>query len=378
MQARARLQIVIGTAAAMMAVPTFLAAAASDQARVLKGQWATAATEKLIPNFDWVDTSALVSPAVHPFMSDANAWFSAPLLNSKEWAGVLRVSTLSTTSGLAALVGTDLPKTVAIDAALERRLLNSGLFVQNQKGLAFGVDAVFAEQRFASGTLSPLPDRDNILPPVSPLSERSTGVGVAVAVGGPLDERFSWSLGLRSPVDMDEYKSYQGLYSEPGDLDIPATATLGFSAQLVPSTALVLGAEQVFYSDVSGVSSFALPNRFLALLGDGNSPTFAWQDLTVYSAALRGEIATWDWSVRYSTSLQPNPTSPLLQRAIEGIQSDANWSLGLGRSIGRLGEIRLSASYAGAEYVLGSPYYRNTDPAESTHFEFEALWDWRF
>lgn len=361
----------------MLAVPSFLIAATSDRSSVLSGRWASAATEKLIPNFEWVDVSALTTPAVHPFMSDANSWFVAPLLSSKEWAGFLRVSSLSSTSALAAITQPSRDPALISDSALERRLLTSGLFVESKQGVALGIDAVFAEQRFASGTLSPLPDSGNVLPAVSPLRERSTGVGVALAVGGPIDERFGWTLGLRSPVDMDEYKSYQGLYSEPGDLDIPATAALGFSAQLVPSTSIVLGAEHVFYSDVNSVSSFALPNRFLALLGDSNSPTFAWQDLTVYSAALRGQVAAWDWSVRYSTSLQPNPTAPLLQRAIEGIQSDANWSLGVGRVLG-VGELRLSASFAGAEYVLGSPYYRNTDPAESTHFEFEALWNWRF
>ncbi len=377
MQARARLQIIIGTAAILLAVPTFLAAATSEErSKVLTGRWAPLATEKLIPNFDWVDVSALTTPAVHPFMMDANAWFIAPILSGKEWASFLRVSSLSSTSALAAFIPEE-RRTLVSDSALERRLLTSGLFVESQQGVALGIDAVFAEQRFASGTLSPLPGGENILPPLSPLTERSSGVGVALAVGGPIDDRFGWTLGLRSPIDMDAYKSYQGLYSEPGDLDIPATAALGFSAQLVPAASIVIGAEHVFYSDINSVSSFALPNRFLALLGDGNSPTFAWQNLTVYSAALRGQASAWDWSVRYSTSLQPSPTAPLLQQAIDGIQSDVNWSIGVGRAL-RLGELRFSASYAGAEYVLGSPYYRNTDPADSTHFEFEALWNWRF
>jgi hypothetical protein len=177
---------------------------------------------------------------------------------------------------------------------------------------------------------------------------------------------------------MDTYKRFRGVYSEPGDLDIPATAAVGLSASLAPQTALVLGAEHVFYSDINGFSSYALPNRFLALLGDSSSPSFEWQDLTVYSAALQGAVSRWQWSVRYSTSLQPNPTAGLLQQAIEGIQSDSNWSLGVGRALGGFGDFRLTASYAGSEYVLGSPYVSNIDPTESTHFEFEALWNVRF
>ena len=50
----------------------------------------------------------------------------------------------------------------------------------------------------------------------------------------------------------------------------------------------------------------------------------------------------------------------------------------VGRSLGGFGDFRLTASYAGAEYVLGSPFVRNVDPTQSTHFEFEALWNLRF
>ena len=389
MQARAILQILIGTASLILAVPSFcnnLPASTenfSDHAArqgVLRGALRAAATERLVPDFYWIDVDALVdATSLNPLSLTLQDLIVVPLAANSDWALFARAARLGQAKTAGIQPSLDLSLGLLNDSGLERRMLTSGLYVQSNNGIGFGVDAVFADQRFASWTLSPLVEQSSQAFPADLIAtEESRGTGVALAVGGPFTEQLGWSVGLRSRVDMNAYKQFRGVYSEPGDFDIPATAALGLTASVLPGADFVLGAEHLFYSDVNGFTSYALPNRFLALLGDSNSPSFAWQDLTVYSAALQGAIAAWQWSVRYSTSLQPNPTSALLQRAIEGIQSDSNWSLGVGRSFGALGDLRLSASYAGSEYVLGSPFISNVDPTESTHFEFEALWNVRF
>ena len=390
MQARAHLINLIGTASLLLAVPSFLFAqqpadnysvdSGTSTKFVLRGPLRVAAAERLAPNFSWVELDALIeAPSLNPLSRVISDLLVVPLHSGRDWTLFARAAHLTDRPGSRLQAGGDPTVSALSDGGLERRILTSGLFVQSQAGFSVGVDAVFADQRFASGSLTPLVDApDSQLPGAVASLEESRGTGLAFAVGAPVAERFSWSVGLRSRVDMNTYKSYRGVYSEPGDLDIPATAAFGVSARLMPGAQLLLGAEHVFYSEVNGFSSYALPNRFLSLLGDSSSPNFAWQDLTVYSAAVQGGSDLWQWSVRYSTSLQPNPTAPLLQQAINGIQSDSNWSLGVGRSLGSLGDVRLTASYAGAEYVLGSPFARNVDPTDSTHFEFEALWNFRF
>ncbi|MBV6412880.1 MAG: hypothetical protein OMOMHJEC_00668 [Xanthomonadales bacterium] len=386
MQARARLHILIGTAGLMLAVPSF--SPAEDYSRdsgarhgVLRGPLRVAAAQRLAPDFAWVDLDSLIEvPSLNPIARALGELLVVPLASERDWALYARAARLAERRPSRWSTSDDPTVRAFGDPGLERRLLTSGLLLETQAGFGIGVDAVFAEQRFASGSLTPLVDApDSRLASAVASQEESRGTGLALAFGAPLTDRIGWSLGLRSRVDMNEYKSYRGVYSEPGDLDIPATAALGITAQIAPRTSVVLGAEQVFYSDINSFSSYALPNRFLALLGDSNSPSFAWQDLTVYSAMLQGGVRQWQWSLRYTTSLQPNPTAPLLQQAIEGIQSDSNWSLGVGRSLGGFGDVRLTASYAGAEYVLGSPLVRTSvDPTESEHFEFEALWNLRF
>lgn len=389
MQARARLQILIGTASLVLVVPSFSFAQqplegysgdSDTSMSVLRGPLRVAAAERLAPEFNWVDLDALIeTPSLNPLSRALGELLVIPLASGRDWALFARAARLTERPASNLQSSGDQTVRALSDGGLERRLLTSGLVMQSNAGLGFGVDAVFADQRFASGSLTPLVDApDSQLPGAVASLEESRGTGLALAVGGPMVDRVGWSLGYRSRVDMNTYKSYRGVYSEPGDLDIPATAAFGITARVAPRTDFIVGAEHVFYSDINSFSSYALPNRFLALLGDSSSPTFAWQDLTVYSAALQGGIERWQWSVRYSTSLQPNPTAQLLQQAINGIQSDSNWSLGIGRSVGALGDFRLTASYAGAEYVLGSPFVRNVDPTESTHFEFEALWNFKF
>ncbi len=389
MQARARLQTLIGTAGLILAVPSFISAQTplegisgdSDTPMgVLRGPLRVSAAQRLAPDFSWVDAETLIdTPTLNPLSRALGEFLVIPLVGGRDWNVSARAARLIENTSKRPQFADDASLRVLDDGGLERRLITSGLLVESEAGLGISADAVFADQRFASGSLIPLVGApDSRLPGAVASFEESRGTGLAFAVGAPVTYYLGWNLGVRSRVDMNTYKAYRGIYSEPGDLDIPATAALGFTARIAPETTLVLGAERVMYSDINSFSSYALPNRFLALLGDSSSPTFAWQDLTVYSAAVRGGGPLWQWTVRYSTSLQPNPSAELLQQAINGIQSDSNWSLGLGRSFGDFGDVRLMASYAGAEYVLGSAYVRNVDPTDSEHLEFEAIWDVRF
>ena len=76
MQARARLQNLIGTASLLLAVPSFTLAQPSlegisgdFEARhaVLRGPLRAAAVQRLAPDFSWVDVDALIeTPSLNP------------------------------------------------------------------------------------------------------------------------------------------------------------------------------------------------------------------------------------------------------------------------------------------------------------------------
>ncbi len=243
-----------------------------------------------------------------------------------------------------------------------------------------GVTAVLAYQRFASLGLGAMPLQE-AMPYWNGLgSETSYGAGVRLDVENALSERLSWSASYQSQVDMDAFKNYRGVYAEPGQFDIPASAGFGLSYALTRILSFDVGVQRVMYSGVKPFTSSALPTRFLALLGTGASPEFAWKDLDVYSAGWTLHHASFgELELRYTTRQQPLPTSRVLERALGTDPSDHAIALGYARAIGRHASLSLQTVYSTAPYFLGVPSYRTRDPSGGgDSLEFEALWAMRF
>ena len=209
-------------------------------------------------------------------------------------------------------------------------------------------------------------------------SEVSSGQGMHLGFSGRAMTDWRWALNAQTQIDMDAFKSYRGVYSEPGDFDVPGRV----SAQMawVPGTSFQLSAsvDRVFYSNIHAFTSGALPARFLALLGDSSSPNFAWQDLTVF--ALEGTLrddTNGQWSLRYTTRQQPSPTSQLLDLALAEDYTDLNLSASYRRSLDQFGQVAFGASYAPSQYFLGvSPFGRSYQPGRQ--LEVELNWTVHF
>lgn len=212
----------------------------------------------------------------------------------------------------------------------------------------------------------------------SGVQEVSEGGGVELAFNRALSERLSLNLSLQTRIDMDAFKAYRGIYSEAGDFDLPGHARTGLVWAVSDRFALGADVQRVMYSSVDTFTPATLPTRFLALLGDGSSPEFAWRDLTVYSA----EAAVIDdfggrWSLRYSTQQQPRPTSAMLSRALADQYSDGNLGFGYRRAISA-GHFQLAASYAPAAYFMAPAPFVQRDFDGGSQFEVEAQWTLAF
>ncbi|MGQ0800998.1 MAG: hypothetical protein ACT4NL_12915 [Pseudomarimonas sp.] len=213
----------------------------------------------------------------------------------------------------------------------------------------------------------------------SGVQEVSEGGGVQLSLDRKLSDRLSFNVALQSRLDLDAFKSYRGIYSEAGDFDLPGFARTGIEWAISDRFAVGADVQRVMYSEVETFTAASLPTRFLALLGDGSSPEFAWEDLTVYSA----EAAVLDdfggrWSLRYSTQQQPRPTSAVLSRALSDQYSDLNIGFGYNRALGRSGHFELSASYVPAAYFLVSAPFLQRDFDGGSQVEVEAQWSLAF
>jgi long-chain fatty acid transport protein len=174
---------------------------------------------------------------------------------------------------------------------------------------------------------------------------------------------------------MEEFAAYRGVYSNPADLDIPARARVGLEFHATQRSWLNVAVERVLYSDINAFPSRYLPNRFLSLLGDSTSPTFDWEDLTVYSVGWNwSDGAKQKWHVDFSTRQQPSPSSLLLSDAIEGDLADSALIVGYSRQTGKNHRVNFNAAYAPSEFAFGGSVLGITTEELDQRFEVEAFW----
>jgi hypothetical protein len=215
--------------------------------------------------------------------------------------------------------------------------------------------------------------------PTSSKTEVSGGSALLVGWRGAMSENLSAFASLQSRMHMDEFRSFRGLFAEPGRFDMPGRVRAGVNYQLAPQSAVGFSVERVDYSSVKPFASRLLPDRFVSLLGDSASPTFAWQDLTIYRVGFDQKLDSRSLlSLSLSSTLQPDPTSVRLQRALASGATDYTVSLGYERSFSQAARLRLGASYLPFSYFFGPSLLSAEKDYSGAHVEAEALFEVSF
>ncbi|KAB2901586.1 MAG: hypothetical protein F9K31_01480 [Dokdonella sp.] len=342
-------------------------------------RWHEYARSSITPQFSWaLQTQPFAAPGVlDSYVEPAQR----PSLFEGAGEGASRLS-VSIASGLVADTPNVLPagQTAQFaglgNAGLQRTVIAPSLMTRWGEHGGVRFTGIFAYQRFANIDLGTLGGSWALLP--AQLGT-SYGAGARIDFDNQVGERLRWSVGMQSRVGMTPLNSYRGVFSDNGDFDIPASATLSASWLLTPDFSLDAGVQRVQYSQVKPFTSPNLPRRFLALLGDSASPVFAWRDLDIYSVG-------WTWrddtlgnlQMRYTTRQQPVPTSRLLADALAPVTAERMLIAGWSRAFGPWHQLSLQASYADSPYYLLMPTYVARANATAGQFEFQALWSARF
>ncbi|HEY0181155.1 MAG TPA: hypothetical protein VGC30_16190 [Dokdonella sp.] len=343
-------------------------------------RWHDYALASITPQFSW----ALPLTAFEPRVLDNYATAvvaRAPLFNAQQ-AAAARIE-VSVATGNVADTPSVAPSQVAHlvgapQPGLQRTIVAPSLARGWGDSGSIRVTGVLAYQRFASWGLGTAPtDGFTALPPW--LHDSSYGVGARVDFSNRLTDNLRWTFGYQSRVGMGVFANYRGVFADSGDFDIPASATAGLGYALTPNLDVDLGVQRVMYGAITPFTSPSLPTRFLALLGDGASPVFAWRDLTVYSVGWTlHDQRVGNLQLRYTTRQQPMPTSKLLERALAPATANDVVSLGWTRPFGTRANLSVSASYATSPYYLMMPTYLSRNDGTAGQFEFDALWSLRF
>lgn len=235
---------------------------------------------------------------------------------------------------------------------LDQTLLSPTYSFQINERSQVGLSAVLAYQQFSTFGFGYMPVEE--VGYVTRAQESALGTGIRLGMSSELAPGLSIGAAYQSRIEMDPFMRYRGVYSEPGEFDIPASTNLGLALDTTGQTTLTFDVRHIQYSDVKPFTSDLLPNRFLSLLGDGTSPQFAWQDLTVYQVGWRWENRDEDlaWHVNWSSRRQPTPTSDVLARALAPEFSEEHWQLGVTQLTSEHSRVTLSASYTPSDYFL--------------------------
>ncbi len=338
--------------------------------------WHAYARAAITPDYEWAERdTAARAPTVfdqRPLLSVAVDSATILRLDDESVLSIGIEQALVRDGGLASgkamaltLNGAGLERT-AVAPSLSRSVGNDGWL---------SAAVILASQQFATWGLG-AGTRSVALPGAAPsaLSETSYGTGVRVSLSQPLSSSLELTSAFQSRIDMDAFNNYRGIYSEPGDFDLPAVASVGLKWRPSARGVLGVGVSRIGYGDVAPFTSRALPPSLLALIGDGTSPVFAWRDLTVVNVDWAWRpVASTALTLRYSTQQQPEPTSNLLASALAERYTDRNFALSVLHGFGSGAAFELHASYAPVLYFLGNTSYAQRT-SSGDQLEVEAVW----
>ena len=237
----------------------------------------------------------------------------------------------------------------------------------------FHIGGIFTYENFSTAGFGATPHNSGLG------SEISAGSALVLGWNGALTNQVEGFASLQTVTRMDEYRSYRGLFAQAGRFDQPARVRAGINYAVMPTSKLVLSAERVDYSAVQPFASRLLPDRFVSLLGDSASPTFAWQDLTIYRIGFDHSVGERSlFSVGVSSSLQPSPTDARLRRALAPSSTDYTVSLGFEQAFSNAARLRLGASYMPFSYFFGPSLLSSARDYSGARLEAEAIFEVQF
>jgi hypothetical protein len=345
------------------------------------GAWQQYALRGITPDFSWASRPAAsaVEPSIFDGVAERTSLAPRVALAFSADGSPLSVAISRSLAGDTPAFesgGLSATRFTGAGVGLERTLVAPALTRSVGDDADLTVGAVFVQQSFASWGLGAGMRTYNEAVAQAPASFLGTsyGSGVRLGLDQAIGDAFVLRTNYQSSIDMSALQNYRGLYARPGDFDLPAVAATDLAWQASEASRLTLGVSRVMYSEIAPFTSAALPLRFLSLLGDATSPTFAWRDLTVYRM-------DWEWKptaqatlgFHYATRQQPEPTSSALRDALADEFTDDNFGVSLTRRFEGFGSLRLAASYAPAQYFLGNASFGNRD-ARGDQVEVEAVW----
>jgi long-chain fatty acid transport protein len=170
---------------------------------------------------------------------------------------------------------------------LQQALLSIA-FAKAMGPLSIGVAPTIARQSFEANGIGQFNG-------FSTLGNVGSGTDVAWGWGIRAGLEYAVTPGLRigvagnTPMWMQSFDKYRGLFAEQGDFDIPASITAGFAYDVSPALTFMFDYKHIWYSKVAAIANPLQPNmqncaggNLAFCLGGDQGMGFGWSDVDVF------------------------------------------------------------------------------------------------
>lgn len=254
-------------------------------------------------------------------------------------------------------------------------------------GAALGVSAVLAYQYFEAKGLTNFGALSNSAQNLTNNGhDNAFGAGINVGFIMPVSEQLTLGGGFRSRVYMSKLEDYQGLFAEQGDMDVPASATLGLAWKTTASLTLALDVQKTWYSSIDAVGNTMMPAMGLctppnsSCLGGDNGIGFGWKDMTTVKLGLQYEANhDWIWRAGYSHGNQPIPQSEVFFNILAPGVMEQHFTAGFTKKFDNGSqEINFAAMYAPTKSISGPISSTQIVELEMKQYQLELGWSLLF
>ena len=188
---------------------------------------------------------------------------------------------------------------------------------------------------------------------------------------------------------MTEFDDYKGLFAEQGDMDIPASATIGLAWKTTENLTVALDVQKTWYSSVDAIGNAMMPAMGACMmasppstscLGGDDGIGFGWKDMTTVKFGMQYEATNdWTWRVGYSHGNQPIPETEVMFNILAPGVMEQHFTTGFTKKFdnGRQ-EINFSAMYAPSHSISGRTSSTQTVEIEMKQYQLELGWALQF
>lgn len=217
------------------------------------------------------------------------------------------------------------------------------------------------------------------------LSNRGTDVSWGWGIRAGLEYKVSPGLRVgvagNTPMWMQRFDRYRGLFAEGGSFDIPASITAGFAYDVSPAFTFMFDYKHIWYSKVASIANSSTNIGACALaggppndlcLGGANGPGFGWSDVNVFKFGVEYRMnPALTLRAGYSYNTNPIDSADVMFNIIAPAVVRHHITAGLEYKYNANWSLELAGAYVPRSHTSGSELAVVANPAHNIDISME-------